>query len=62
MMMILHGINPELDQPLHAAMHRMAFYGGDTHIFRKFCIRMNMIGGEETARCVRADLAVRRVD
>ena len=53
MMMILHGINPELDQPLHAAMHRMAFYGGDTHIFRKFCIRMNMIGGEETARCVR---------
>ena len=53
LMSIMHAVDPRMNQPLHQSLHRLAFFGGDSYVFRNFLARLNVLTSEEGARLTR---------
>ena len=46
----MHGLNSAAIEPLHGALYDLAWYGGQTSVFRLFLSRLGVTVSEETGR------------
>ena len=48
--MLYHALNPEATQPIHSALYDLAWWGGDTSVFRQILARLGITVSEEHGR------------